>query len=103
MALKIIGKYGKLKTRVSRTGLAGKWRDLQNGHKQYRTATVAFSIGGKLPGQYPFKALTRQLGRNWSGHLLRQLRNAFSVNTVATCSADDCDAFIRTQKNPTAK
>jgi hypothetical protein len=37
MALKFIGKYGKLKTRVSRTGLAGKRRDLQNGHKQYRT------------------------------------------------------------------
>ena len=37
MKLKFIGGYAKLKNRVLRTGLPGKWRDLKYGQKQFRT------------------------------------------------------------------
>jgi hypothetical protein len=37
MKLKFTGDYARLQRYVSKSGLAGKWRDLQHGHKQYRT------------------------------------------------------------------
>jgi hypothetical protein len=35
--LRYIRDYEKLQKDVARTGLPGKWRDMQNGGKQYRT------------------------------------------------------------------
>ncbi len=37
MKLKFSGDYARLQKYVSKTGLAGKWRDLKYGQKQYRT------------------------------------------------------------------
>jgi hypothetical protein len=37
MQLKFLGNYAKLQMCVSRTRLDGKWRELENRHKQYRT------------------------------------------------------------------
>jgi hypothetical protein len=37
MTLQFRGDYAKLKKCVSRTGVTGEWRDLKNGHKQFRT------------------------------------------------------------------
>jgi hypothetical protein len=37
MALQFLGDYAKLKKCVSRTGVTGEWRELKNGHKQFRT------------------------------------------------------------------
>ena len=37
MTLKFLGDYVKLKKCVSRTGVLGHWRELKNGHKQFRT------------------------------------------------------------------
>jgi hypothetical protein len=37
MSLKFRGDYSKLKKCVLRTGFDGKWRNLENNHKQYRT------------------------------------------------------------------
>ena len=41
MTLKFLGDYLKLKKCVSRTGVTGQWRELKNGHKQFRTNTGA--------------------------------------------------------------
>jgi hypothetical protein len=37
MQLKFCGNYAKLQKCVSRTRLGGKWRELKNNHKQFRT------------------------------------------------------------------
>jgi hypothetical protein len=37
MTLRFLGDYTKLKKCVSRTGVTGGWRELKNGHKQFRT------------------------------------------------------------------
>ena len=37
MTLKFLGHYTRLRKCVSRTGVAGHWRELKNGHKQFRT------------------------------------------------------------------
>jgi hypothetical protein len=37
MTLRFRGDYSKLKKCVLRTGFHGKWRNLENNHKQYRT------------------------------------------------------------------
>jgi hypothetical protein len=37
MKLKFLGDYKKLEKYASRTGTKGKWRELENGKKQYRT------------------------------------------------------------------
>jgi hypothetical protein len=37
MTLKFLGNYAKLKKCASRTGVTGQWRELKNGHKQFRT------------------------------------------------------------------
>jgi hypothetical protein len=98
MTLKFIGNYGELKTRVSRTGLSGKWRTLKYGQKQYRTVDGGTLIGGRRPGPYRFKVRIGRLGENWRRRLSHQLKSVFWANTVATFFVGDCGACMRTRE-----
>jgi hypothetical protein len=42
MKLRFLGDYKRLEKYVLRTGAKGKWRELENGKKQYRTDDGAF-------------------------------------------------------------
>ena len=59
MALKFIGGYGKLKTRLSRTGLGGKWRALEYGQKQYRTVDGGILNWWETTGTISFQGSNR--------------------------------------------
>jgi hypothetical protein len=55
MPLKFVGNYARLQICVSRTRLAGKWRNLKYGWKQYRT-----DEGGYLNWSETTKTVTFQ-------------------------------------------
>jgi hypothetical protein len=96
--LKFIGNYGKLKTRVSRAGLSGKWRTLRYGQKQYRTVDGGILNWWERLGLYRFKVRIGQLGKDWRGRLLHQQKSIFWANTVGTFFAGDCGAYMRTHE-----
>ena len=55
MTLKFRGDYLKLKKCVSRTGATGQWRELKNGHKQFRTNTGAILNWWESTGTIQFQ------------------------------------------------
>ena len=52
---KFRGDYVKLKKCVSRTGVTGQWRELKNGHKQFRTKTGAILNWWESSGTIQFQ------------------------------------------------
>jgi hypothetical protein len=75
MALAFPGNYGKLRNTVARTGLPGKWRELNYGQKQFRT-----DDGGYLNWWQTTKTVTFQ-GHNLAAR--EELAEAF----IAVASA----------------
>jgi hypothetical protein len=63
MTLKFIGNYGELKTRVSRSGLSGKWRTLKYGQKQYRTVDGGIFNWWETTGTISFQGSNRAARR----------------------------------------
>ena len=55
MTLKFRGDYVKLKKCVLRTGVTGQWRELKNGHKQFRTKTGAILNWWESSGTIQFQ------------------------------------------------
>jgi hypothetical protein len=55
MNLKFWGNYVRLKRCVSRTGVTGQWRELKNGHKQFRTKTGAILNWWESTGTIEFQ------------------------------------------------
>ena len=68
MKLKFLGDYKKLEKCVLRTGVPGKWRELENGQKQYRTDDGAILNWSNQLAQYGSRARRRQ-SRSSSEHL----------------------------------
>ncbi len=77
MKLKFTGDYSRLQKYVSKAGLAGKWRDLKYGQKQYRTHE-----GGVLNWWQKSGALTFQ-GLNLDAR--DELAQAFVAIASAKC------------------
>jgi hypothetical protein len=57
MSLKFKGSYEKLQRCLSRTGLAGNWRELKYGQKQYRTAKGGVLNWWETTGTITFQGL----------------------------------------------
>src|SRR5436190_607422 len=55
MTLKFLGDYARLKKCVSRTGVTGQWRELKNGHKQFRTTGGAILNWWESSGTIQFQ------------------------------------------------
>lgn len=81
MSIKFTGDYAKLKKCVSRTGVAGRWRELQNGQKQFHaeggavlnwwksTGTIQFQgRGSEMEFEQAFVSIASAKGRLEESH-----------------------------------
>ena len=68
MSLKFRGNYSKLKKCVLLTDIDGKWRELENRHKQYRTDDGGILNWWEATGTITFQG---------HGSAARQLEQAF--------------------------
>jgi hypothetical protein len=71
MSLKFLGDYKKIEKCVSRTGVSGQWRELENGKMQYRTDDRAFLNWWESSGTVTFQGKEEEAIRKLSEPFVR--------------------------------